>query len=355
MIDGPLDQRTGGYLYDRLVIDGLRARGVAVDVRSLDAGGTRAAIAESLRMTAELARLGAEPGRTVVIDELCHPRVALAALVNRARGSNGARLVALVHHLAASERTGARAAARWAVESALIHAAETVIATSETTSNVLSAAGVSRERMRVVRPGRDRLGERLSPRERWNGGDVKLFFVGAIAPRKGVLELIEAFGAVSEEATLTLVGPADRAPAYAARVHAAAAGYTRSGERPARMRVLGEIGDAALARELAEHDVLVLPSRYEGFGIVLAEALSHGLAVVASTAGAIPEVVRDGAEAILVSPGDGPALASALRRVVREHGLRAEMQTRALERARELPTWRETKQAFAEALGARRG
>jgi len=96
--------------------------------------------------------------------------------------------------------------------------------------------------------------------------------------------------------------------------------------------------------------VLVLPSRYEGFGIVLAEALSHGLAIVASNAGAIPEVVRDGKEAILVPPASARGLGEALSRVVGDRARRAEMQRHALERAEQLATWGETQSLFAACL-----
>ncbi|HLF22996.1 MAG TPA: glycosyltransferase family 4 protein, partial [Burkholderiales bacterium] len=71
--------------------------------------------------------------------------------------------------------------------------------------------------------------------------------------------------------------------------------------------------------------VLVLPSEYETFGIVLLEAMAAGVPIVASRAGGIPEVVDDGGEGILVEPNDSRALASALHRLLEDKSLRMEM------------------------------
>jgi glycosyltransferase involved in cell wall biosynthesis len=151
---------------------------------------------------------------------------------------------------------------------------------------------------------------------------------------------------VASRATLTLIGPADRDLAYAAAVRAAIA---RSPARD-RIRLTGTLPDADVAAALASHDLFVLPSLHEGFGIAIAEALAHGLGVISTTAGAIPEVVRDGREAILVRPGDDRALTAALVRAVDDAPLRAAMQAAAIARAASLPRWKDTQREFADAL-----
>jgi glycosyltransferase involved in cell wall biosynthesis len=341
VIDGALDQPTGGYVYDRLVIDGLRARGATVEVAELRPGGMVRTLAENARTAALLWKARA-PGGVTVVDELCHPRVVLAAALGVARPPE---LVALVHHLAASERSGARAAARLSVERVLLGAAGRAVVTSSTTRDVLVRAGVAPARVVVVRPGRDRLGERASPPPPAPDGRARFLFLGSLTPRKGVLELIDAFGGVAGAARLTLAGPADRDPAYAAAVRAAA---RVSG---ADVRITGTLSDAEVRAELHRHDALVLPSRYEGFGIAVAEALAHGLAVIAAHVGALPEVVHDGAEAILFPPGDRRALLAALALLTRDRARLSDMQARALQRARTLPRWSDTQEEFAAAIG----
>jgi glycosyltransferase involved in cell wall biosynthesis len=342
VIDGELDQPTGGYLYDRIVIDGLRERGAEVRIEGLAAGGALSALRENARLATQLARRPWDG--VVVIDELCHPRAVLAAALHRRRPR--ARLVALVHHLAANERAGLRRRARLAVERVLLDAADLVIVTSWTTRTVVARAGVDAARIEVIQPGCDRLGEREGPPAPAPDGHPRLLFLGSITPRKGVLELIGAFSAAPGHATLTLAGADDRDHRYVARVRDVIA---RSSAKD-RIRLTGTLDDAAISSALDQHDLLVLPSRYEGYGIALAEAVAHGLGVISTTAGAIPEVVRDGAEAILVPPGDERALAEAITRAVSDPCRRAEMQAQAIARARALPRWSETQRAFAEAI-----
>jgi len=75
---------------------------------------------------------------------------------------------------------------------------------------------------------------------------------------------------------------------------------------------LGRLSDAELAAEYNRARILVSPSLYEGFGLPAAEAMACGTPVVATTAGAFPEVIADGETGLLVPPGNAPALADAI-------------------------------------------
>jgi len=143
-------------------------------------------------------------------------------------------------------------------------------------------------------------------------------FVGRLASNKGLLELVAAFRAVAEEAPafrLVLVGTDGgmRAPAEA---RARALGLAD------RVRFVGPVDDdALLAAAYREARALVLPSEYEAFGLVLLESLAQGRPVIASRVGGIPEFVEDGRAGRLVAPKDVPALAAALRTLVRDPAL----------------------------------
>ncbi|WP_437478242.1 glycosyltransferase family 4 protein [Sorangium sp. So ce1014] len=325
IVYGALDQTTGGYIYDRLVVERLRSRGDVVEVVSLDPAPRSRALA-GLALALRLARI--DPA-VVVGDELCFPELgpAFAALPRRI-----ARVL-LVHHLSAWELPpGARRAALSLAEGAVIRLSDAHLATSATT-----AARLRREhgldRVDVAMPGADRLP--LRPRAARDGGPLRLTFVGSFIPRKGLLELLAAFERVgSARATLRLIGDAARDPAYAERVRRAIAGsaYLR-----ARVAVPGALDDEALAAALAETDALVLPSLLEGYGMVLTEAVRAGVPVLAARAGAIAEVVQDGAEALLWDDGEG--LVRALSRFIEDGALRASMGRAALLRAAALPTW----------------
>jgi glycosyltransferase involved in cell wall biosynthesis len=155
-------------------------------------------------------------------------------------------------------------------------------------------------------------------------------FVGRLEPRKAPLELVRAAPAIragAPGARVILVGedPYAADPPYTAEVEraAAAAGVERHGWVE---------GAAGLMRHI---DVLVLPSRQEPFGTVLAEAMAVGTPVVATRVGGLPEVVDDGVTGALVAPGDTAALAAAVLAVLER---REELGRAARERARRFHT-----------------
>jgi glycosyltransferase involved in cell wall biosynthesis len=94
-------------------------------------------------------------------------------------------------------------------------------------------------------------------------------------------------------------------------------------------------------------DVFVLPTRYEGYGMVYAEAVAHGLPVIGTLAGAVPETVPEGA-GILVPVDDVDALACALRRMIEHPAERERFAAKA--RASSFPSWREQAMRFGKVL-----
>jgi glycosyltransferase involved in cell wall biosynthesis len=145
---------------------------------------------------------------------------------------------------------------------------------------------------------------------------------------------------------LDLVGEQDRDPIYAAKIWRALQDPILRG----RVRVRGRVSPEELLCRFAEADALLLTSTYEGYGMVLAEALAAGLPIVATRAGAIPEVVRDREEAELVPPGDAGALARAIARLASDPSERRRRARRARERAAGLPRWSESIAAFDRIL-----
>jgi glycosyltransferase involved in cell wall biosynthesis len=109
----------------------------------------------------------------------------------------------------------------------------------------------------------------------------------------------------------------------------------------------GAVSDEELARLYGEADLFVLPSRFEGYGMAYAEALAHGLPVVATTAGAIPDTVPADA-GLLVPADDVGALANALRRLIEQPEERAALAAAA--RATRFPSWSEQAAKFAQVL-----
>ena len=116
-----------------------------------------------------------------------------------------------------------------------------------------------------------------------------------------------------------------------------------------RVTVLGAVPPKRVIELYLASDVFVLPSRFEGYGMALAEAIAHGLPVVSTLAGAIPDTVPPGA-GILVPRDDAAALARALRRVIGDPAERHRLATNARAAATQLPTWQDSARLFAGAI-----
>jgi glycosyltransferase involved in cell wall biosynthesis len=193
-----------------------------------------------------------------------------------------------------------------------------------------------------VEPGIDRVAAR--PRD--HAGEVVLLAVGAVIPRKGYDVLVAALARLEHLPwRLVIAGDRGRSPQTSRRLEAdiAARGLAD------RIRLLGAVSPDELASLYASCDLFVLPSRFEGYGMAFAEALAHGVPVVGTTAGAIPETVPDAA-GVLVPPDDPEALATALRRLIENPSERERLAAAA--RAAAFPSWREQATSFARVLEA---
>jgi glycosyltransferase involved in cell wall biosynthesis len=165
----------------------------------------------------------------------------------------------------------------------------------------------------------------------------------ADVPLKGVVPLLHAVAAlrVRRPVELVLLGEARRGGAVERTMRELGLNGT--------VRFARGIDDAAVAEQYAEAEVAVVPSLYEGFSIPAVQAMSCGVPLVATTAGALPEVVgRDGETALLVPPGDAAALAQAIGRLLDDPVLRTRLSGAALQRAAERYSWEATARATAD-------
>ena len=350
VVPGPLEQRTGGYLYDARMAEELRRRGWRVTVHSLEGRFPDADETARTSMTAALA--GVPDGATVLVDGLALGGLPEPVAAERRR----LRILALVHH-PLSEETGLPPEVRDRLadsERRALVATDGVVVTSPFTARGLRRFGVDAGRVRVVEPGTDR-----PPRESAgpvSGVPPRLLSVGAVVPRKGHDVLVRALARIAHLPwECVCAGSLERDPGHAARVLADVC----SRGLAERVRFAGECDQATLAALYAESALFVLASHYEGYGMVLAEALAYGLPIVSTTGGAIPETVPDAA-AVLVPPGDDAALAAGLAPLLacpdRDAGggsgaeRRAVLATAARRHAAALPGWDDAAAALADAL-----
>jgi len=330
VVPGAIDQLTGGYLFDRHVVDGLRALGRTVRVVELPG---RFPDADALtRASAASALAGLASGTPVVIDGLALPGFADCL----EREASRLRLFGFVHHPLSMETGSAPAQARGLalLEARLWPMLRGILCPSEHTAQAIVAAGVAADRVQVTPPGTEPPAiapqPRPTPSGQWN-----LLAVGTVTPRKGHLLLIEALAGLRDiDWRLICIGSLERDRGAAAALRAAIAGH-RLGDR---ITLEGELPHEELSAAYRAADLFTLPSWHEGYGMVFAEALAHGLPVIATHAGAIPATVP-AAASLLVSPGDVAALRQALQRVFTDASLHARLAKGAVAAGRALPDW----------------
>lgn len=340
LLPGPIDTPTGGFVFDRHVIEGCRAAGLAPSV--LIAPGRHphpddAAIEETGRMVGDLA-----DGTVLVVDGLCLTPIARVLAPHADRLS----LVALIHHPLADE-TGVPEQSRPALladEAAILARCTRVIATSRTTADRLIAAlSVPSAKISVVRPGVDAVAE-LKPVTPDSADDrsLRLLSVGTLIPRKGHDLLVEALGGLMHlDWHLDLVGEA-RDPAFAAMLR----DRIREAGLEDRITLHGAVEQARLDAFYRAADLFVLASRHEGFGIAYLEAVRWGLPVLGTTAGAIPEAVPEAAR-LLVEPDSVEALRAGLRGLIDDKTARLKLAEGARAAAPNLRVWSDVGREFA--------
>jgi glycosyltransferase involved in cell wall biosynthesis len=336
-VPGDLATPTGGYAYDRRIIAELSTLGWRMEVVNLGDGFPYPAA--DTRATACARLVALPPGHPVVIDGLAFGVLPEAAEALRASHP----LVALVHHPLALESglSAADSASLCASERSALVCARHIIATSATVARLLVADyGVASGHLSVVEPGTDRVSAPPRSRE----GVVKLLAVGSVIPRKGYDVLVAALARLRHLPwRLVIAGDCGRSPQTSRRLRAEIARLGLTG----RISLLGAVMSEQMSPLYASADLFVLPSRFEGYGMAYAEAIAHGVPVIGTTAGAIPQTVSADA-GVLVAPDDVEALAATLQRLIASPDERERLAAGA--RAAKFPSWSEQAARFARVL-----
>jgi glycosyltransferase involved in cell wall biosynthesis len=364
LVPGRLETRTGGYAYDRRMIEGLRQQGWSVEVLALGESFPNPSPA-ALRHASDLFT-SIRDGSCVLVDGLALSAMPEIVEQQAAR----LRIAALVHlPLAANVTLTPEEATRLAAaERRALDAVALVVVTGMATVALLGDYRLPREKIVVVEPGTERRGARSSvgrDAKRPGESDLRrpsrrgasnftadksrpaLLTVATVHSGKGHEPLVAALARLKHRSwELTCAGSLTRDPLTVERVRKAVidAGLDEQ------VALVGELDEEPLRRAYDRADVFVLATLQETYGMAVAEALAHGLPVVATTTGAIPELVGSDA-GILVPPGDVAALAHALDRVIGDAELRAQLAAGASRAAERLPTWEQAAHRMSDALG----
>ena len=332
LIYGSLDTLSGGYLYNRKLVEYLRIQGDTVEIISLPWRNYAAHLTDNFhfRLPLDLDLL--------IQDELNHP-----SLLSANSAPRNYPVISLVHHLRCSEQRPAWG--NWfyqIIENRYLNSVDGFIFNSQTTKRVVSRLVESSKPDVVAYPPTDRFGHPVTEDEviarAKEKGSIRLLFLGNVIHRKGLHTLLEAISFQPSAFSLDVVGGLTAEPKYAQEMQekSIALGLKSSAF------FHGSLNNEDLVAKLKSTHVLVVPSSYEGFGIVYLEGMAFGLPAIGTTAGAASEIITDGETGFLVPPDDAKTLVERLSTLANDRDLLARMSVNALERYRQQPTWEET-------------
>lgn len=339
VIYGSLDTLSGGYLYDRKLVEYLRAQGDTVEVISLPWRNYAAHLTDNLRF--RLPR-----GLDLIIeDELNHPSLLFAN-----RPPHPCPVISLVHHLRCSEPHP-----KWQngfyrfVERKYLHSVDGFIFNSKTTQAVVhEMIGEGKPNM-VAYPPTDRFGEAISEdeiRTRAKDEELRIVFLGNVIYRKGLHTLLRSVASLNSKVRLDAVGGLNAASKYAEEMRR----FVTVNGLSSAVTFHGALDKEPLIEKLRSAHLLVVPSSYEGFGIVYLEGMGFGLPAIGTTAGAAGEIIEHGKTGYLIEPNDAETLASLIAQLASNRDLLTELSLNARARYTRQPAWEETARNIREFL-----
>ncbi len=331
IIYGSLNTLSGGYMYDRKLVEYLRAQGDTVEIISLPWRNYAAHLADnfSFKLPSDFDIL--------IQDELNHP-----SLINANRGSHPCPILSLVHHLRCSELRP-----KWQndlyrmVEKKYLQTVDGFIFNSQTTKGVVNELMVNEKPFVVAYPPTDRFGEAISEEEiktRAQSEPFKILFLGNIIERKGLLTLLEAVKDQRSKVIVNIVGSLTSDPKYTKKIQA----FIAENNLSSAIYLHGSLDNEPLIQKLKQAHVLIVPSSYEGFGIVYLEGMGFGLPAIGTTTGAAGEVIEDEKTGYLIKPNDHHALAVHISQLASDRALLTQLSINARDRYLQQPAWDET-------------
>ena len=204
---------------------------------------------------------------------------------------------------------------------AFLSPADLIIANSQATKTALANIGINDEKIRVIYPRLDLPGEvdnKLRPIKK---SRIDVFFVGGCYPVKELHVLIEAIGLVQLPVMLHIAGDDKDYTGYTARLMTLIDRYDIAD----RVKFYGRLVGQNLAKMYGMADIFVSPGSGEGYGRVLIEAMYYGLPVIGANCGGSRELIADGVNGFLFTPGDSHDLHEKINLLCRDEELRQSM------------------------------
>lgn len=342
---GNINTVSGGFLYDQKVRDFLLAAGDSVETISLPWVSYGRGIINNFS-PALLNHLDRSSFDVLLQDELVHPSLFLMnkKLAQRFR----LPIIVIIHHLRSSEsRASWKNHVYRTIEKYYLASADGFIFNSSETHRVVTSLVGNSKPSIIALPGGDRFNQAMTKDEitakALKPGPLKILFLGNVIQRKGLHTLFDALGGIPYHSWhLSVVGDLAFAPRYVKEVKQQVGRLSLTGK----VDFLGSVTDPELSRYLKDSHLLVVPSSYEGFGIVYIEAMGFGLPVIGTTAGAAKEIITHGTDGYLVAPGDSRTLSANISSFIENREQLCTMALAALDRFSQHPSWSDTGSAI---------
>ncbi len=336
LIYGDINSQSGGYLYDRQLVSYLQRQGDQVEIISLP----QRSYLQNLISCDIPAELRGHQLDILIQDELVYPRVfgVNAELKSRLN----CPIVSLVHLLDSSrpQPWSRRFLPQW-VERRYLESVDGLILNSRNTQQKVAellAGDIPFNTIAV--PAADH----LVPSSPLPATDIavnqipklKILYVGNVIYQKGLHVLLEALESMERGCfRLTIAGRLDMEPAYVMRLRRQIA----RGHLDQSIQFRGPLNSSELTTCYQGHDLLVLPSENEAYGIVYIEAQGFGLPVIGTLAGGAAEIVQHGENGYLIKPGDSKALSEMLTTLNNDRDLLKRMGSKARDYYQKHPSW----------------
>ncbi len=331
VIYGSLNTLSGGYMYDRMLVEYLRAQGDTVEIISIPWRNYAAHLADNLSFKLP------DNFDILIQDELNHPSLIAANL-----GKHPYPIVSLVHHLRCSELRP-----KWqnnlyrVVEKKYLQSVDGFIFNSQTTKGVVNDLIGNDKPSVVAYPPTDRFGEAVSENEiveRCKTKELKILFLGNIIERKGLHTLLEAVRPLTFDFRLDIIGSITTDPAYANQMQK----FATDNGLASVVTFHSALDNEPLKQKLKQAHILIVPSSYEGFGIVYLEGMAFGLPAIGTTAGAAGEIIEHQKTGYLIEPNDSTTLATFIAQLASNRSLLTELSLNARKRYIQQPAWNQT-------------
>jgi glycosyltransferase involved in cell wall biosynthesis len=341
IIYGSLNTLTGGYIYDRILVQYLRQKGHQVEIISLPRRNYGRHLLDNClrKLRSDLATLHYD---VLLQDELNHPSLFRSNYSLQKKADFP--IVTIVHQVRCRQpRCSLFNQIYRAIEKRYLQSVDAYIFNSHTTRKTVEVLVDGMRPSIVACPAGDRLGhlpsiDLIESRAR-ESGSLRLIFVGNVLPNKRLSALINGLSSLSPQKWfLTVVGSLTMDPTCTRRVkRLIAAKKVRR-----QVEMVGPKEGAELVKLLSQSHVFIMPYSHEGFGMAYLEAMAFALPVVGSSAGAVKEFVKPGQNGFLIEPEDFKSVNDCINKLYHDRKGLIKMSHAAFETFNDRPKWKDT-------------